>query len=68
MTVRELIEYLSKQNPEMEVVVNGYEDGFDPIGPIYKKYVTENPHPKDYYGKYMECKLSHGKIVLVLPR
>ena len=68
MTVRDLIEYLSRQEPDMEVVVDGYEDGYNPIGIIHKRYVIEDPNPKSYYGKYMDCKTSNGKTVLVLPR
>lgn len=33
MTVRELIELLAAYPPELRVVVNGYEDGFDDVAP-----------------------------------
>ena len=68
MTVKELIDYLSQENPDMEVVVNGYEDGFDPIKTPYKKSVNEVPDAKWYNGLYNESYNIMGKIVLVLPR
>ena len=68
MTVKELIEYLSRENPDMEVVVCGYEGGFDPINTIYKKFVKEDPDAKWYYGRYDETQQLGGKTVLVLPR
>jgi hypothetical protein len=52
MTVKELIDYLSKENPDMEVVVNGYEDGYDPIKTPFKKFVTEVPDAAWYNGLY----------------
>lgn len=68
MTVKELIDVLSNEDPYMEVVVSGYEDGYDSIGTVRKRYVIEDPNPRSYYGKYMECKNSNGKTVLLLPR
>ena len=68
MTVKELIDYLSQENPDMEVVVNGYEDGYDPIQTPYKKFVNEVPNSKWYNGLYEASYNMMGKIVLVLPR
>jgi hypothetical protein len=69
MTVKELIDYLSQENPDMEVVVNGYEDGFDPIKTPFKKSVNEVPDAAWYNGLYDETSYDMmGKIVLVLPR
>lgn len=68
MTVKELIDYLSQENPDMEVVVNGYEGGYDPIQTPYKKFVSEVPNSKWYNGIYEASHNMMGKIVLVLPR
>ena len=68
MTVKELIDFLSKEDPDMEVVVDGYEGDYCPIKPIYKKFVKENPNHKWYYGPYEISSDMEGKIVLVLPR
>ena len=68
MTVKELTEYLLKENPDMEVVVVGYEGGFDPIKTIFKKYVDEMPDHAWYDGLYEESHGETSKLVLVLPR
>jgi hypothetical protein len=67
MTVKELIEFLSKEDPDMEVVVDGYEGGFCPVGLIHRQFVKEDPNPEWYYGKYEQA-TSDGKVVLVIPR
>ena len=33
MTVDELIQLLAKHSPDLRVVVNGYEDGYDDLAP-----------------------------------
>jgi hypothetical protein len=66
MTIKELTEYLSKENPNMEVVVAGYEGGFDPINTIFKKSVKEMPDRAWYDGFYEESNEGMGKVVLVL--
>ena len=68
MTVRELTEYLLRVDPDMEVVVNGYEDGFDPIANIHQKFAKPQSNPKWYYGKYEEGTGKYGKLVLLLSR
>jgi hypothetical protein len=66
MTVRELTEYLLREDPDMEVTVNGYEDGLDSINNIFHKLVKPHSNPQWYYGKYEEC--VSGKVVIVLSR
>jgi len=53
MKIRDIIDQLSQFDSDMEVVVNGYEDGFDSIKsisiiPVVLNYNTE----KDYYGAH----------------
>jgi hypothetical protein len=67
MTVKELIEFLLKEHPDMEVTVDGYEGGYNPVGLIHRQLVKEDPKPKWYYGKYKQT-TTEGKVVLVIPR
>jgi hypothetical protein len=66
MTVKELIEYLSKENPDTEVVVSGYESGFDSINTIFKKHVREVSDKNWYDGYYEQSQGDGGKVVLAL--
>ena len=68
MTVRELTEYLLREDPDMEVLVDGYEDGFDPVGKVYHKFVKPYSDPAWYYGKYEENTDSGSQLVLVVSR
>ena len=68
MTVKELIDYLSKENPDIDVLVNGYEGGYDNIGHIVHKIVIPNSNPAWYYGKYEEGAGSSSREVLILTR
>jgi hypothetical protein len=64
MTVRELIEYLQTQDPELLVFTKGYEGGFDDIelnSEIYE--VALNYHDEWYYGKHESVKFIHKDIL-----
>lgn len=65
MTVKELIELLSKEDPNMEVTLNGYEEGLDSINSICHKFVKYRLDPKWYYGKYEECDNSDKRVLLL---
>ena len=56
MTVKELKKHLEKYPPNIHVVVNGYEGGWDDIEPenISKKEVLLNFSKESYYGKHEE--------------
>jgi|GEM_PF-638032 len=54
MNIRELIETLSQFDPEMRVVVAGYEGGFNDITQIQPCEIRLNVHQDWFYG-------SHGK-------
>ena len=47
MKVKELIQKLSEEDPEMLVLVEGYESGFDNINVVQKKLVMENNNKND---------------------
>lgn len=68
MTVKELIDYLSKENPDIDVLVDGYEGDYDPIGHIHHKLVKPHSNPAWYYGKYEEGTGSSSRLALILSR
>jgi hypothetical protein len=65
MTVRELIEYLQTQDPELLVFTRGYEGGFDDIELNSELYeVALNYHDEWYYGKHESVKMVHNQTLL----
>ena len=52
MTVKELIEKLSKHDPELKVVVTGYESGFDDFDIRVKRVVNIHNSDFDCEGRY----------------
>ncbi len=52
MTVAKLIELLKKHDPDMPVIVNGYEGGFDDIARIEEVTISLNYHERDYLGTH----------------
>jgi hypothetical protein len=68
MKVKELIEHLQKEDPEMKVVVNGYECGCDEVYCTKKIQVTFNSKHRDWEGEYFEEFKNQGETVLLLPR
>ena len=68
MTVKELTEYLLREDPDTEVLVDGYEEGFDHIGHIYHKFVKPHSHPAWYYGKLEEGTGNNSRVALVISR
>ena len=56
MNVRTLIEHLSKLDPELMVVVSGYEGGVDEVDLLEPVKLKLNVNTKWYYGKHEEDK------------
>ena len=52
MTVKNLIEELSKYPEDMRVFVSGYEGGFDDVSVIKEGVFSENVYTDWYYGKH----------------
>jgi hypothetical protein len=52
MKVKELIELLSQMNPELLVVVAGYEGGVDEIDKFEMCDIELNVNTEWYYGKH----------------
>lgn len=56
MTVRELINRLNNEDPDMLVLVDGYESGYDEINSINIENVS-GPKKTDWWdGEYDKCK------------
>jgi hypothetical protein len=68
MTVRELTEYLLREDPDMEVLVDGYEGDYDHIGTIHHKFVKPHSNPAWYYGELEEGTGTSSRVALVLSR
>lgn len=54
MTVQELTQCLSKLPPDMLVVVDGYEDGFDNVVKAETIRLTLNANDEWYYGRHKQ--------------
>ena len=56
MTIDKLIRFLRSYPPDMRVVVNGYEDGFDDVSPegIQVVKIQLNRGTKDWQGRHLE--------------
>ena len=54
MKVKDLIDKLKTFSADAQVLVQGYEDGFDGIRTIKEITVARNPNAKDYNGEYEE--------------
>lgn len=54
MLVRDLIKHLSKLDPQMRILVEGYEQGFDDPRKIFKAKVFPSFTTKYYNGDYNE--------------
>ena len=55
MTAKELIQKLQEVAPETQIVIRGYEDGFNNIQKfIERKIVPHSKQKADYYGEFEE--------------
>jgi len=67
MKVKELIEHLQLMQPEMRVVVDGYECGYDEVYCFRAVTVVSNPTHRHWEGEFADCE-ANGETVLLLPR
>ena len=65
MKVAELIALLEKQAADMEVLVQSYEEGFDPVTDARPIAVSEKPDKSWYVGVY-EGDAQSGKTMLLV--
>ena len=71
MKVKQLIEKLSQEDPEMRVVVTGYECGYDDLEELIKVGISKNTKKEDKWweGGFHEApKIEPFEIALLLPR
>ena len=68
MTVKELTEMLKKHPPDMEVMVESYEEGFDPATDIKVIPVSKKENKEWYKGVYEENPKSDKKALLIQSR
>ena len=72
MRVKELLARLAIEDPEMRVVVNGYEMGFDEPDIVRYVNIAPNLTKKDWEGEFEELHLNKdikgAELALLLPR
>ncbi len=66
MTVKELIQRLAQYPPELRVVVQGYETGFNNITTLQQVPLRENPDAAWYDGEYDADESGGEPAVLLL--
>jgi hypothetical protein len=69
MTVKELIELLSKENPDKLVLVTGYEGGYDPLKEVRQIKVKLGSSENWWDGEYEDYPQEACDIAaILLPR
>jgi len=74
MKIKELIDRLSKEDPEMRVVVDGYETGFDEVEKcilveIVPNTSKDNKHWEGEFNRVYKDETASGvEVALFLPR
>lgn len=69
MTVRELIELLSKEDPNKLVLVSGYESGYEALKRVSQIKVKHEPTEHWWAGEYEDYPLEECNIeAILLPR
>jgi len=66
MKVKQLIELLQKEDPNLMVVISGYEGGVDELEMINNISIKLNQNQKWYYGKHEEVENGKGDVMAVL--
>lgn len=68
MKVAELIALLREQPADMEVLVQSYEEGFDPVTHLKPIAVTKGPDKRWYVGVYEETPKSGQTMLSIQSR
>ena len=72
MTVKELIDKLSVFDPDMRVLVDGYEGGLDDPQEPRQNLIVLDYHRQSYYGKHEYHHVTDMKpadcIAVIIPR
>ncbi len=64
----ELIERLQRFSPDMDVLVEGYEIGFDPVHALEIRAVERSASAEDWDGEFAESPGSGRQALLILRR
>lgn len=70
MKVKELIVRLAAEDPEMRVIVDGYESGYDEVEKATFVYIKPKPNKNDNWwdGEFQETLDKNSEVALLLPR
>jgi len=68
MTVAELIKQLQAYPQALEVIVDSYEEGFDPVTDVKQQAIEKITDKSWYEGVYDEAKNSNHQAVLIRSR
>jgi len=70
MTVKELIERLSLEDPNKRIVVDGYESGYDEVEKIILVNIQPNlsVSEKDWEGEFEFTSEKDSEVAILLPR
>ncbi len=68
MRVSELIERLEQLPTDLEVLVEGYETGFDPIHALEIRSIERNAAAEDWDGEFDESPGEGRQALLILGR
>lgn len=63
MTVTKLIAQLLKEDQDKEVVIAGYEGGYNPVKSLVCLNVVDHSDPAWYYGIYEQAAVSDARPV-----
>jgi hypothetical protein len=66
MTVKELIQKLNTLPSELQVVTEGYENGFDIIKTVERISVVENENKDWWDGQFVESNIDNAGEVIYL--
>jgi len=65
MTVRQVIELLQQYPDDLPVVVQGYEEGYDPVTDVGELTVAAKQHREWYVGVYEQSDQQGEKVVAI---
>ena len=70
MNVKELIERLGLEDPNMRVVIQGYEQGYNEVKIVkYAKIVPNTKRDRPWWdGEFNESRSEESELVLFFPR
>ncbi|MFZ4816827.1 MAG: hypothetical protein ACOYL5_19990 [Phototrophicaceae bacterium] len=68
LTVRQLIEQLQAYPQDLPVVVQSYEDGYDPVTALNELMIAPTPNREWYIGVYEKADGTGQQVLLISSR